>query len=215
MGLYLSTDITSPQAVAAGGQLTGGLTLTPPAAGNYYMLMEQYSAELALIPGSRAYLYQAAIGGAFVNNTTQRTNRARVAAGVAEDIAVALTLPNTNCYTYIFLKRRVAAATAGAFVVGATYEIMTVGTTDFTLVGAASSTVGVEFVATGVGAGTGTVSVLPDPDTDEEVDYVVITTQESTAVIDGIDLSEMVNLMITMMIVTMMMKMMTGMISKV
>lgn len=45
--------------------------------------------------------------------------------------------------------------TAGAFVVGVEYEINTVGTTDFTLVGAASNTVGLLFVATGVGSGTG------------------------------------------------------------
>lgn len=46
--------------------------------------------------------------------------------------------------------------TAGAFIVGEYYIITTVGTTDFTLVGAASNTVGLGFTATGVGAGTGT-----------------------------------------------------------
>lgn len=51
-----------------------------------------------------------------------------------------------------------AAETAGAFVVGRTYVIATVGTTDFTLIGADSSTVGVEFKATGAGAGTGTAT---------------------------------------------------------
>lgn len=49
-----------------------------------------------------------------------------------------------------------ALLTAGAFVVGTRYEIVTVGTTDFTLIGAASNTVGLLFVATGVGSGTGT-----------------------------------------------------------
>jgi trimeric autotransporter adhesin len=47
-------------------------------------------------------------------------------------------------------------ATAGSFVVDTMYRIATLGTTDFTLIGAASNTVGVTFVATGVGAGTGT-----------------------------------------------------------
>ena len=46
--------------------------------------------------------------------------------------------------------------TAGSFVVGKTYQIKTVGTTDFTLIGATSNTVGSYFVATGVGTGTGT-----------------------------------------------------------
>ena len=48
--------------------------------------------------------------------------------------------------------------TAGAFVVGIRYVILTVGSTDFTLIGAASNTVGVSFVATGSGAGTGTAT---------------------------------------------------------
>jgi hypothetical protein len=48
--------------------------------------------------------------------------------------------------------------TAGSFVVGIEYTILTVGTTDFTLIGASANTVGVIFTATGVGAGTGTAT---------------------------------------------------------
>jgi hypothetical protein len=44
---------------------------------------------------------------------------------------------------------------AGSFVVGKSYTIRTVGTTDFTLIGAVANTVGVLFTATGVGTGTG------------------------------------------------------------
>jgi len=51
------------------------------------------------------------------------------------------------------------SVTAGSFVVGTSYIILTVGTTDYTLIGAASNTVGVAFTATGVGAGTGTANV--------------------------------------------------------
>ena len=50
--------------------------------------------------------------------------------------------------------------TAGSFVVGDTYQIVTVGTTDYTLIGAASNTVGVIFNATGVGSGTGTAKLV-------------------------------------------------------
>lgn len=58
--------------------------------------------------------------------------------------------------------------TAGAFAVGRRYRIVSAGTTDFTLVGAANSTVGTEFVAGAVGTGTGTALALglmmfPDP----------------------------------------------------
>jgi len=45
--------------------------------------------------------------------------------------------------------------TAGSFIVGETYTIKSIGTTDFTLIGAASNTTGITFVATGAGLGTG------------------------------------------------------------
>ena len=46
--------------------------------------------------------------------------------------------------------------TAGAFVNAKVYKIKTVGTTDFTLIGAADNNIGTTFTATGVGTGTGT-----------------------------------------------------------
>lgn len=52
----------------------------------------------------------------------------------------------------------VAPITAGSFVVAGVYTILTVGTTDFTLIGASANTIGVTFTATGVGAGTGTAT---------------------------------------------------------
>ena len=45
---------------------------------------------------------------------------------------------------------------AGSFVVGTSYTIKFVGTTDFTLIGAASNRVGISFIATAIGEGTGT-----------------------------------------------------------
>jgi len=50
--------------------------------------------------------------------------------------------------------------TAGSFVVGLTYTILTVGSgTNWTSIGASSATVGVVFVATGVGTGNGTATL--------------------------------------------------------
>lgn len=57
-----------------------------------------------------------------------------------------------------FLMDVLSTITAGAFVVGQTYTILTVGTTDFTLIGASANTIGVSFVATGAGTGTGTAT---------------------------------------------------------
>ena len=53
-----------------------------------------------------------------------------------------------------------AAVTAGAFVVDQAYQIVTVGTTSYTAIGAASNAVGVYFVATGAGSGTGTAAPI-------------------------------------------------------
>lgn len=82
---------------------------------------------------------------------------------------------------------------AGSFVVGQTYLIATVGTTDFTLIGAASNTVGLSFNATGVGAGTGTATVSGFPVTFvkgwaflDETTYVMT----STASIQGSHLND-------------------------
>lgn len=49
---------------------------------------------------------------------------------------------------------------AGDFVVGNQYKITSVGTTDFTLIGASANTVGTTFTATGAGEGTGTANSL-------------------------------------------------------
>ena len=56
-----------------------------------------------------------------------------------------------------------ASVTAGSFVVNQRYKIATIGTTDFTLIGASANTVGVEFVASGVGTGTGTAITVATP----------------------------------------------------
>ena len=49
--------------------------------------------------------------------------------------------------------------TAGSFIPGKIYRIASVGTTNFTLIGATNNTVGTHFIATGVGTGTGTAQL--------------------------------------------------------
>jgi hypothetical protein len=51
-----------------------------------------------------------------------------------------------------------ATVTAGAFVTDTEYTIVSVGTTDFTLIGASANTVGIVFTATGQGTGDGTAT---------------------------------------------------------
>lgn len=50
--------------------------------------------------------------------------------------------------------------TAGSFAIGAEYRILTVGDTNFTLVGATDSNIGTVFTATNAGSGTGTASTV-------------------------------------------------------
>jgi hypothetical protein len=213
MGAYLNTTIASSQVVAAGGVVTGEVNSVAPAVGNYYVVVEEYDASLVAIPGSRSFIYQATPGGVIVNSTINFTVLSPVAVGEAGLGTVSITMVNTDCYLYIFLKQLAAVVVAGAFVAGTDYKIVSVGTTDFTLIGAAANVVGTVFTATGVGAGTGTACTTPDPDVDTTVDYVVITVQSSAGT--TLDMSTLMNLMITMAIVVMMMKMMTGAVKNI
>ena len=74
----------------------------------------------------------------------------------ANDTAYAVEFDSTYLSNGVALEA--VTVTAGSFVVGVRYTIVSVGSTDFTLIGAASNTVGVVFVATGVGTGSGTAS---------------------------------------------------------
>ena len=67
------------------------------------------------------------------------------------------------------------AVNAGAFVIGNTYVIRTIGTTNFTLIGSASNCVGKTFTATGVGTGTGTAAPA------EPIVFTIVSTACSTA----------------------------------
>ena len=64
---------------------------------------------------------------------------------------------------------------AGAFAIGTTYRILVVSDTDFTLIGASASTIGIVFVATGVGIGTGTADVVGLSTIDESTSMPIET----------------------------------------
>lgn len=49
---------------------------------------------------------------------------------------------------------------AGSFSIGTTYVITSVGTTDFTAIGASENSIGTKFTATGIGSGTGTAGLV-------------------------------------------------------
>ena len=69
------------------------------------------------------------------------------------------TFANTDGIALVAFGESETVYSAGSLEVNQIYRIKTVGTTNFTLVGAASNTVGTEFTATGTTTGTGTATV--------------------------------------------------------
>ena len=75
--------------------------------------------------------------------------------GTYDNVPSSAQPPITNDASSIAYEQG-APTTAGSFVIGDTYLITSIGTTNFQSIGATSNTVGILFVATGVGSGTGT-----------------------------------------------------------
>ena len=68
--------------------------------------------------------------------------------------------------------------TAGSFVTGFVYIIVSAGNTDFTAIGSANNNVGTQFTATGAGSGTGTAS--------HKLNYVTDGTENVEVYVNGI-----------------------------
>jgi hypothetical protein len=85
-----------------------------------------------------------------------------------DTLIIKFTSEFVSCYAFTSYSRYASATfgrryapisnkyTAGAFVIGRYYKISFIGSTNFTLIGAASNTVGLVFQATGAGTGNGT-----------------------------------------------------------
>jgi hypothetical protein len=71
-----------------------------------------------------------------------------------------LSLPSTSDWTSMAAGKLTTVETAGAFVIGRSYVITSLGNTVFTSIGAAANLVGTYFVATGAGSGTGTATPI-------------------------------------------------------
>jgi hypothetical protein len=75
---------------------------------------------------------------------------------------------------------------AGHFLTGVQYQIVSVGTTDFTLIGASSNTVGVIFTATGLGSGTGTAGVGYGNTFSPSPDYLTLGSGDTSALVPNL-----------------------------
>lgn len=83
------------------------------------------------------------IGGQIVETLTEYSSKAAaVIAGLFKGCSFIKTIVKTS----------------GTFIIGEEYKITTIGTTDFTLIGASANTIGLYFTASGIGTGTGTAT---------------------------------------------------------
>ena len=73
--------------------------------------------------------------------------------------------------------------TAGSFTIGTTYQITSLGTTDFTLIGAATNTVGEIFTATGSGTGTGTAGIGYGDSWSPSPDYLTLSSGTTSGLV--------------------------------
>jgi hypothetical protein len=89
---------------------------------------------------------------------------------------------------------------AGDFVIGNTYTIATLGTTNWTAIGAATATVGTTFTATGIGSGNGTATFNYSWST-PQVEYFVVDnnliTTKTLPVVNSLQGTNPANLIVT------------------
>ncbi len=81
---------------------------------------------------------------------------------VSQDSQIRVTLDGAIQTLGVDYTVNSTTVTAGSFSFGTQYTILSVGSTDFTAIGASSNTVGVSFIATGAGSGSGTATTAPD-----------------------------------------------------
>lgn len=94
--------------------------------------------------------------------TSNETHMGRLQVEGAKQRAIYID-PNTLCCNFDSIHSEGATitnVTAGAFVVGKAYQIATIGSTDFTAIGASANGLGLQFIATGAGSGTGTATPI-------------------------------------------------------
>ena len=166
-GLGYTTAITATEA-ELNSLHTGNITTILPAVSGYVIganspILVTDTLLGALGKAQGQIDARSAITGNEIVTNVQSVNGLKVSSGVIDTVGY-LTL--SQSYTIQALGTTTNAqwntiagttnVTAGSFVPGRTYVIVSPGTTDFTLIGAANSTIGTSFIATGVGSGSGT-----------------------------------------------------------
>ena len=124
-----------------------GTTITVAHRG--YASQKDHATDSKIVDITDTNIYSENIKGN-TNTSGQITYSNYVGDNMLNDIAMVADSPAWTQQTH----------TAGNLSIGIEYTIATVGTTDFTLIGAANNNVGTVFTATNIGAGTGTVTTL-------------------------------------------------------
>jgi hypothetical protein len=116
-----------------------------------------------------------AVGSTTLQGNVSGTQNAAVGSGA---LSAAISSTNTIAIGRGALGNAGKVIAVTAVLAGGTYNIQAVGNTDFTLIGAASNTVGATFTATGPGAGTGTALAVAN-------DNIAIGTNAAGALVSG------------------------------
>lgn len=147
------TGVTSGTLVTGFGTGSGG-------AGTYTVNTSQLVGAGTILTGAASAIATTPAAG---DNSVNVATTAFVNTAVTAATGSLGTLSTQNANAVAITGGTIAGAslygstiTAGSFVVGSVYTILSLGTTSFTAIGASANTVGITFVATGVGSGTGT-----------------------------------------------------------
>jgi hypothetical protein len=166
-GKYLTTDGTNTSwATNAGGDVVGPASATA----NGIVLFDNTTGKLIKdSAASDGLIYGLTVGrggGSSVTNTVFGVNALSNNGSGSSNVAIGYealkfntTSGNNIAIGYQALYNNNITVLAGSFVIGVVYRIVGVGTTNFTIIGAASNTVGTIFTATGAGTGSGFAEV--------------------------------------------------------
>jgi len=140
--------ITSTGGTVSAGQITSSTTSGFSIVAASDITLPISSVQAFSVTSTAGRILQAA--NTYITQNGTSTNNL-VTLNAASDITLANSIINVD-------------ATAGGFTVGRVYTIASVGTTDFTLIGAANNNVGTTFIASGTGVGTGRATIATGND---------------------------------------------------
>lgn len=162
----VQSDVTTTASMFYTGAATQAASFTLSSLNHYSADQNTFGAS-SIVSDQRGFVANSSLTGA-TNNYGFFSNIAAPTSGITTTGTVTgisssgtTVTVNHDAITYTNGQTVTVTATANAtaLVSGATCTILSVGSTDFTLIGAANNTVGTSFTATGAGTGSGTVTL--------------------------------------------------------